>query len=82
MRKLLYFYADWCRPCRNNQKTISEVEQQVPLERYNVDRNPNITQQYGVTSVPTVLVIDNGQVVARYTGNQSAATLIQAYKQG
>lgn len=66
------FYADWCVPCRQlgpEMEALSEQwEGRVRFAKLDVDRAPELAQQYGVLSIPTVLLIEEGKVKARTTG--------------
>ena len=64
-RILVDFYADWCGPC----KMLSPILEKITLEnpeikicKINVDENTNLAQKYGVMSIPTVLVFEDGEV--------------------
>jgi len=66
------FWAPWCGPCIALGPTIDalskEYEGKVKVGKVNVDENPNLSVNYGVTSIPCVLFIKNGQVVDKQVG--------------
>lgn len=66
------FWAPWCGPCLALGPTIDalskEHEGKVIVGKVNVDENPNLSVNYGVTSIPCVLFIKNGQVVDKQVG--------------
>ena len=66
------FWAPWCGPCLALGPTIDalskEYEGRVKLGKVNVDENPNLSIEFGVTSIPCVLFIKNGQVVDKQVG--------------
>lgn len=66
------FWAPWCGPCLALGPTIDalskEYEGQVNVGKVNVDENPNLSVNYGITSIPCVLFIKNGQVVDKQVG--------------
>lgn len=66
------FWAPWCGPCLALGPTIDalskEYDGKVNVGKVNVDENPNLSINYGVTSIPCVLFIKNGQVVDRQVG--------------
>ncbi len=66
------FYADWCVPCRQlgpEMEALSETwEGRVRFAKLDVDRAAELAQQYGVLSIPTVLLFEEGKVKARTTG--------------
>ena len=57
---LLVFYADWCTPCKRNMPTIERMasEEKIDVIRVNVDTSPGTAQEWGVTRVPTYIVVD------------------------
>jgi len=70
--KYLYFSAGWCGPCRVLGPTMKRVESQgVPVNKVDVDSNPDLVTQYSVRSIPTVVLVDEtGKEFARSTGVQ------------
>lgn len=66
------FYADWCLPCRQlgpELEGLSEKwEGRVRFAKLDVDRAPELARDYGVLSIPTVLLFEGGKVKARTTG--------------
>lgn len=66
------FYADWCLPCRQlgpEMEALSEKwEGRVRFAKLDVDRSPELAEEYGVLSIPTVLLFEEGKVKARTMG--------------
>lgn len=68
---LIDFYADWCGPCRMLGPVIDEIAEEATdfkVGKINIDEQPELTTKYQVMSVPTLVVIKNGEVVNRVTG--------------
>lgn len=69
---LVDFYADWCGPCKMMAPVIDELAQQfegkAKVGKLNVDENGEIAQKYRVMSIPTLLIIKNGEVVDTVVG--------------
>ena len=68
---LIDFYADWCGPCKMLSPIIDEVAQEnddIKVVKVNVDESSDIALEYKVMSIPTLIVIKNGQEVARSIG--------------
>ena len=66
------FYATWCGPCRMLAPIVSEVAEEfgkkVKVCKIDVDEEPEIAEEYGISSVPTLLLIKNGDIVSWLTG--------------
>lgn len=76
---LLDFYADWCGPCRMVAPAVQQLADEHPeylFAKVNVDSEPDIASRYGVMSIPTLVVIENGEVINRSTGARPKAALL------
>lgn len=66
------FWAEWCGPCRAIGPVIEELskeyEGKVKVGKVNVDHNPNVSMNYGITSIPAILFIKGGKVVDKQIG--------------
>ncbi len=66
------FWAEWCGPCRAIGPVIEELatnyEGQVKIGKLNVDQNAHTSIEYGITSIPAILFIKNGEVVDKQIG--------------
>ena len=71
MKQLWYFTADWCAPCKALGPTMNRVAEQVQVNKINIDYEADVVQKYGVRNIPTVILVENGQEVRRFTGNRS-----------
>ena len=68
---LIDFYADWCGPCRMLGPVIEELAAEHPeyaIAKVNVDNNPELASRFGVFSIPSLVVMQNGQVVDQSVG--------------
>lgn len=70
MNKMIVFYADWCGPCKVYKPVYEDFAAQnnVQVERVDIDENRTLTEQYGVRSVPTTVFVKNGKEVGQITG--------------
>jgi thioredoxin 1 len=75
---MIDFYAQWCGPCKNLIPTLenlaSQYEDKVIVAKVNVDNERDITTNFGVMNLPTVLVMNNHQIVEKIIGLQSKET--------
>lgn len=75
MKKLMQFSASWCQPCKQLTKTLESVDLGIPLQYIDVDENQELTTQYAIRGVPTLVLIDEGAEVKRISGARSSQEL-------
>ena len=77
---LVDFYADWCAPCRMMAPVLDELAREragsLLVVKVNSDQNPASPQHYGVRGIPTLVVLKDGQEVARQVGYAPKAQLL------
>ena len=66
------FWAPWCGPCRMVGPVLEEIAREkgekVKIVKVNVDENPGLAASYGVMSIPTMIIFNNGQLVEQFVG--------------
>lgn len=76
---LVDFFATWCGPCKMIAPFIAQLadkyEGKMKVCKANVDEVPNIASSYGVSSIPTLIIFKDGEVVAQRIGGASLAVL-------
>lgn len=76
---LVDFFATWCGPCKMIAPFIAQLadkyEGSMKVCKANVDEVPNIASSYGVSSIPTLIIFKDGEVVAQRIGGASLAVL-------
>ncbi|WP_339677878.1 thioredoxin [uncultured Zhongshania sp.] len=72
---LVDFWAEWCGPCKMMNPVLEnlagELDGAVAIAKLNVDDSPEIAQRYNVRGIPTLILFNNGEVVAQRTGAAS-----------
>ena len=77
---LIDFYADWCGPCRMVSPIVDEIAEEHPeylVCKVNVDQEGELAAQFGVASIPTLVVMKNGQVVTQSSGARPKAQILK-----
>ena len=76
---LLDFYADWCGPCRMVAPMIEEIANErddIIVGKVNVDEQGELAQQFGVMSIPTLVVLKGGEITNQVTGARPKAAIL------
>ena len=76
---LLDFWASWCGPCRMLSPIVDEVAEErtdVKVGKVNVDQQPELAGEFGVMSIPTLLVFENGKLVRQAVGARPKAAVL------
>ncbi len=80
---LIDFYADWCGPCKMMSPIIDEIAEEnseVKVGKVNVDDNMEVAEKYQIMSIPTILVVKNGNVTKQFVGVTSKSEIEEAIK--
>lgn len=77
---MLDFYADWCGPCNMVAPLVAELAEENPdycIGKVNVDDDPELARQFGVTTIPTLVILNKGELVRQSVGALPKATTVQ-----
>ena len=78
---LVDFWATWCGPCKMIAPVVEEIATEfagkIKVGKINVDNEPELSIKYGIVSIPTLLVFENGEIVNKAIGFHSKDELIE-----
>ena len=78
-RVLIDFYADWCGPCRMVSPIVDEIAEENPqymVAKVNVDAEPELAAQFAVSSIPSLVIMENGKVVNKSAGARPKSQIL------
>ena len=70
MKRIIRFTASWCGPCKMLAKNLESVNTDIPIEVIDIDENTDAAIEFGVRSVPTLVMLDENTEVKRLVGMQ------------
>jgi thioredoxin 1 len=80
---LIDFYADWCGPCKMLSPIVDKIAEEtsdIVVSKVNVDDEEDIAAKYGVMSIPTLVVLKNGEVAGKSVGVQPKEKILELLK--
>ena len=77
---LVDFWATWCGPCKMIAPIVKEIAGKILVGKVNVDEEPDLTMQYNVSSIPTLMVFKNGQLVNKAVGYREKDEILKMLK--
>ena len=80
---LVDFWASWCGPCRMVLPIVEEIAQEredIKVCKINVDEEPELAARYGIMTIPTLMVVDKGQILKQVSGARSKAQILAMFE--
>ncbi len=78
---MIDFWAEWCGPCRAIGPVVEELSKEydgfVNIGKVNVDQNPQLSINYGITSIPAIIFVKGGKVVDKLVGAQPKSNFVK-----
>jgi thioredoxin-like negative regulator of GroEL len=71
MKRILRFTASWCGPCQGLAMNLASADLNMPIEVVDIDTHSDIAQEYGIRSVPTLVMLDENTEVKRLIGSKT-----------
>jgi len=82
MKQFIYFSAIWCGPCKMLGPVMEEIASEgYSVQKVDVDSNTELSQKYGIRSIPTVVLTVNGEEVSRKVGNAPKKIYLDMYNE-
>tara|TARA_B110000977_G_C10863415_1_gene410676 strand:- start:54 stop:299 length:246 start_codon:yes stop_codon:yes gene_type:complete len=79
MKQILYFSAGWCGPCRQLSPLMESLKGQINYEKVDVDKQQDLSMKYNIRNIPTLILLENGEVKDRTVGNQTPQSILKFY---
>ena len=77
---LIDFWAEWCGPCKEISSILEEIanemKNKLKIVKINIDENPNIPNEYGIQSIPTLIIFKKGEPIATKIGSGKKSELL------
>jgi thioredoxin 1 len=79
MKKILYFSASWCSPCKTLGPIIESLGNKINYEKIDVDNDNELSVKHSVRNIPTLVLLENGSEKNRLVGLQTEQQILNFY---
>ena len=78
---LVDFYANWCGPCQTMSPVIDEIanENTIKIGKVNIDENEDLARKYDIMTIPTIMVVKNGEIEKTFIGVTDKNEILEAF---
>lgn len=76
MKQLIYFSASWCPGCKTMTPVINGMKKQIQVADINVDYDASNVSKYNISSIPTIVLLEDGEEIRRFTGTMTGMQLV------
>mgnify|MGYP000583582454 FL=1 len=78
-KEILYFSAEWCGPCKTLAPRMERLSNQINYRKIDVDNNQELSSEFSVRNIPTLILIQDGEAINRLVGLQSEQDILNFY---
>ena len=78
-KEILYFSAEWCGPCKTLAPRMERLSNQINYRKIDVDQNQELSSEFGVRNIPTLILIQDEEAINRLVGLQSEQDILNFY---
>tara|TARA_B100001093_G_scaffold505325_1_gene562509 strand:- start:1109 stop:1357 length:249 start_codon:yes stop_codon:yes gene_type:complete len=78
-KEILYFSAEWCSPCKALSPRMERLSNQINYKKIDVDLDKELSSEFGIRNIPTLILIQDGEAINRLVGLQSEESILNFY---
>jgi thioredoxin len=78
-KEILYFSAEWCGPCKTLAPRMERLSNQINYRKIDVDKNQELSSEFSVRNIPTLILVQDGEAINRLVGLQSEQDILNFY---
>ena len=79
MKKILYFSAAWCGPCKMLGPIMESLSGQINYQKIDVDKDQDLSIKYGVRNIPTLILLEDGKAIDKMVGVGTKESILNFY---